>query len=229
MNGARHETSYYVYISRTRAKRNKNWNTRSEIIPRQRSIVCLPVDPRKFELLIPSIILIVRFKKPFDTCFKWHSFESQDSLIFNSSCLSFKTARISTAWKQNWEQNSDSKITIIFLSIHLPFFSSRISHRHVVPFSRDGTPEFAFIACHQSHAPLMLTTHLSPFPLLLRRRFLLTPGGSSLSSSSQQRLRHIYQRRPGPINLPWKKEKGGKGETRSPSFVSSQRACTRAR
>lgn len=98
----------------------------------------------------------------------------------------------------------------IFLSIHLPFFSSRISHRHVVPFSRDGTPEFAFIACHQSHAPLMLTTHLSPFPLLLRRRFLLTPGGSSLSSSSQQRLRHIYQRRPGPINLPWKKEKGGK-------------------
>lgn len=61
----------------------------------------------------------------------------------------------------------------------------------------------------------MLTTHLSPFPLLLRRRFLLTPGGSTLSSSSQQRLRHIYQRRPGPINLPWKKKKGGEKERRA--------------
>lgn len=36
----------------------------------------------------------------------------------------------------------------------------------MVPFSRNGTPEFAFIACHQRHAPLMLT-HLPPFPLHL--------------------------------------------------------------
>lgn len=52
------------------------------------------------------------------------------------------------------------------------FLSIGISHRHVVPFSQNGTPEFAFIACHQRHAPLMLT-HLPPFPLPLDHHLLL--------------------------------------------------------